>query len=182
LVESVRQHYLSLWGEPSRTAHFELMGREIEIYKWSAEINPQGVCLYATIGMCEHPIDGYDPTHRLELFVGLLPQQDSVARPLAMLALGPIIRGTQLAPDHTVTFPEPLWPGTELHGFIVRRQLEEVVPPLVLDSTHIEFLQAIPLFPSEVAFKSKNGADSLLRKWQDVGVPFWDPNRSPHPA
>jgi hypothetical protein len=141
------------------------MGREIEIYKWDAEINPQGVCLYATVGMCEHTIAGYDSTHRLELFVGLLPSQDSVARPLAMLALSPIIRGTALAPNHTVTFPESLWPGTEMHGFIVRQQLAEVVPPLLIDTEHIEFLQAIPLFPTELIFKSKNGADALLKKW-----------------
>ena len=182
LVEVLRQHYRNLWGEPSRTAHFTIMSKETDILKWDAEINPEGVCLYATAGVSEYPLAEYDPTHRLEFFTGLLPAQDAIARPLAMLALSPVIRGTHLAANHTVTFPEPLWGDTDMHGFLVRGPKAEIVPPLALDNVHIEFLQAIPVFPSEVAFKSKHGADALIRAWQEANVPYWDPNRSPHPA
>lgn len=98
-----------------------------------------------------------------------------------MLALSPVIRGTHLAANHTMTFPEPLWPGTEMHGFLVRRPIAEIIPPLALESVHVEFLQAIPVFPSEVAFKAKHGADALIRGWHEANVLFWDPDRLPHP-
>jgi Suppressor of fused protein (SUFU) len=173
---------LTYWGEPSRTAHFRMEGKEIDVYKWAVGVNPEGVCLYATVGMSDYVLAGYDLTHRLELFIGLLPEQDAIARPLAMLALSPVIRGTHLAANHTMTFPEPLWPNTDMRGFLVRRAVVEIVPSLVLDALHIEFLQAIPIFPSELAFKTEHGADALLQKWQDAKVPFWDPNRSAHPT
>lgn len=182
LIEFVRQHYQNLWGEPSRTAHFTIFGKETEVLKWDADTNPEGVCLYATAGVSDYPLEGYEPTHRLELFTGLIPAQDAIARPLSMLALSPVIRGTHLAANHTMTFPEPLWPETEMHGFLVRRPKTEIVPPLAVDEAHVEFLQAIPVFPSEVDYKSRHGADALIQVWQEANLPYWNPNRSPLPA
>ena len=182
MVESVKEHYKNLWGEPSRTAHFEIKGKEIYVFKWDADLNPERVFLYATAGMSEYPLTDYDPTHRLELFTGLLPERDDIALPLAMLALSPVIRNTHLAANHTMTFPEPLWPGTDMHSFLVRQPSTEIVPALALDVVHIQFLQAIPVFASEVAFKSVHGADALIQAWYQAKVPFWNPDRSPHPA
>src|SRR5215467_13926666 len=76
LIQLVRQHYQNLWGEPSRTAHFKIMGKETDLYKWDANLNPEGVYLYATAGMSEYPLVDYDPKHRLELYTGLLPERD----------------------------------------------------------------------------------------------------------
>lgn len=179
LIQSVREHYQNLWGEPSREAHFEIMGKETDLFKWDAELNPEKVFLYATAGMSEYQLAGYDPTHRLELYTGLLPERDGIANTLSMLALSPVIRNTHLAANHTMTFPEPLWPGTEMHSFLVRKPRVEIVPSLALKDVHIEFLQAIPIFPSEVAFKSKHGADALIQAWYEARVPFWKPDRSP---
>jgi hypothetical protein len=50
------------------------------------------------------------------------------------------------------------------------------------DGTHIEFLQALPIFDSEFAFKTDHGAEALLDRWEKSRVPFWDPNRTPAPA
>lgn len=155
------------------------MGKETDLYKWDADKNPEGVALYATAGMSEYPLVDYDPKHRLELYTGLLPARDHIANPLSMLALSPVIRGKHLGADHTMTFPEPLWPGTEMHSFLVRKPLVEIVPPLALENVHIQFLQAIPIFSSEVEFKSKHGADALMRAWFEAKVAFWNPDRSP---
>lgn len=182
MIQAVKDHYVNLWGEPSRNAHFKIMGKETDLFKWDADSNPQGVFVYATAGMSEYPLAEYDPTHRLELFTGLLPARDHIANPLSMLALSPVIRNTHLAANHTMTFPEPLWPGTEMHGFLVRKPRVEIVPPLDLDEIHIEFLQAIPIFPTEVAYKTKHGADALIQAWYDANVPFWNPDRAPLPT
>jgi hypothetical protein len=70
-----------------------------------------------------------------------------------------------------------------MRRFLVLRPLGDLIPPLELpDGLHVEFLQATPIFDSELAYKSGHGAESLLRRWEESGVPFWDPNRSPEPA
>lgn len=177
LIQSIREHYENLWGEPSREAHFKIMGKETDLFKWDADLNPEGVFLYATAGMSEYPLTGYAPTHRLELFTGLLPERDEIANPLSMLALSPVIRNKHLAANHTMTFPEPLWQGTEMRSFLVRKPKVEIVPTLTIKDVHIEFLNAIPIFPSEVAFKSKHGADALIQVWYEARVPYWNPDR-----
>jgi hypothetical protein len=155
----------------------------IFVHKWAPDANPEGVALYATDGMSAEIVPGDDPEHRLELFLGLLPEKDDAARPLAMLASYPAREGIALAHGHSVSFPEPLWSHSELHAFLVMRALSEMVPTLRLgNGTHVEFLQAIPIFPSELAFKAKNGAGELVRAWELAGVPFWDPGRKPLPA
>ena len=179
LIQSVREHYQNLWGEPSREAHFEIMGKETDLFKWDADLNPEKVFLYATAGMSEYPLADYDPTHRLELYTGLLPERDEIANPLSLLALSPVIRNTHLAANHTMTFPEPLWPGTDMRGFLVRKPKVEIVPSLALKEVHVEFLQVIPVFPSEIAFKSKHGADALIQAWHEAKIAFWNPDRSP---
>lgn len=76
-----------------------------------------------------------------------------------------------------------MWPGTEMDVFLVLRQLEEVLPTLELPGgVHVEFLQAVPLFESERRFKVGRGAKALLRRWEEVGLPFWDPDRQAEPS
>ena len=123
-----------------------------------------------------------DSDHRVEFFVGLLPERDDVASPLAGLAL--YVRREQVAVGHghTVAADGPLAPGTNMRRFIVMRPRAAFIEPLKLrDGTHVEFLQAIPIFEFELAFKAVYGADALLEHWESVGVPFWDPSRRPEP-
>lgn len=182
-LEDLQEHYRSSWGEPSRTARFETSGKAVEICNWQATENPEGVCLYATAGLSAYALEGHDPAHRLELFTGLLPDEERIAKPLAMVALGAALGRFRLAADHTVTFPEPFWPGSGIHTFLLRHQLAGVAPPLTLgDGMHVELLQAIPIFPSELSFKSERGAEALIGKWREARVQFWNPNRFPHPA
>lgn len=83
ILDAVREHYRSQWGEPSRKARFALGGCDYEIYKWNADATSEGVNLYATIGTSARPLRDDDPDHRIEFFTGLLPANDDVALPLA---------------------------------------------------------------------------------------------------
>ncbi len=53
---------------PSRRARFEIGEFEMEIYKWAADANAEGVALYDTIGASSRPMVGRDPNHRVEFF------------------------------------------------------------------------------------------------------------------
>jgi hypothetical protein len=67
-----------------------------------------------------------------------------------------------------------------MRRFLIVRPVAEIIPPVAApDGIHVEFLQAIPMFESELAYKSKHGAEALLSQWESLGVPFWDPDRSP---
>jgi hypothetical protein len=126
---------------------------------------------------------GREPNDRVEFFMGLLPAKDEIASPLAALALYPTREGMALDHGHTVPAGGPLWPGTDMHRFLLLRPGGFAIPPLELpEGVHVEFLRAIPIFESELAYKSKHTADGLLRLWEGMRVPFWDPNRSLEPA
>ncbi len=183
ITDAVRDSYLAQWGEPSRKASFRVDEFEMEVFKWNAAANPEGVNLYATIGASARPIVGRDPSHRIEFFIVLLPARDEIASPLAALALYPTREGVALDHGHTVPADEPLWPGTEMRLFLVLRPIGDIISPLELpDGTHVEFLQAIPIFETELAYKAANNAEALLQLWEESRVRFWDANRSPAPA
>ncbi len=179
---AVRDLYTARWGEPSRKAQFRVAGLEIEVYKWDAEATGEGVALYATIGSSAYPVGG-DPKHRAEYFLGLQPQKDAVASPLAALALYSVREGIALGHGDTVRADGPMWPGTGMRHFLVLRPLGDIIAPLELpDGVHVEFMQAIPIFDSERSYNARHGAKELLDHWQESGVAFWDPRRLPEPA
>ena len=69
-----------------------------------------------------------------------------------------------------------------MSAFLVMRPSGDIISPVKLpDGLQVEFLQAIPVFESEIAFKAEHGAEALIRRWEDLGVRFWDPNRNPEP-
>ena len=183
IINEVRRYYVRRWGDPIREAAYRWQGHEIVILKWEASRNPEQVNLYATLGTSAHEMPGSPPSHRFEMFAGLEPANDSIAKPLAMVALEAIVNRTTLDSGHSVTFPDPLWPGTNMHSLLIVRPLVEIIPPLAtVDGKHIEFLQVVPVFESEVAFKAEHKASELLKRWRTAHVPFWDPNRNPEPS
>ena len=124
-----------------------------------------------------------EPDHRIEMFTGLLPAKDDIALALAMLASNPLREGTDLEHGHTVTFADSLWEHTEMRSFLLLRPIAEIAPTLRLDhGLHVEFLQAIPIFASELSFKNEHGAEALMQRWESRQVGFWDPNRGQDPA
>lgn len=183
ILEAVRDLYVARWGEPARTANFQVGEFAVDVYKWSAETTPEGVNLYATVGASARPMVGRDPLHRTEFFTGLLPAMDAVASPLAALSLHAAREEVVVDHGHTVPADGPLWPGTQMRRFLVMRPIGDIIQPLTLaDGTHIEFLQALPIFDSEFAYKTDRGAEALMERWELSQVPFWDPNRTPEPA
>jgi hypothetical protein len=182
ITGAVRDLYVARWGEPSRKAAFRASGLEAEIYKWDAEANAEGVVLYATIGASAYPVAGRDPKHRVEYFLGLLPSQDAIASPLAAPALYSVREGVALSHGDTVPAGGPLWPGTDMRRFLVLRPLGDVISPMELpDGMHVEFMQAIPIFESELAYKIRHSVKALLEHWRESGVAFWNPGRLPDP-
>jgi len=133
-------------------------------------------------GMSTTSMSGQNPKHRLELFCGLLPEQDDVARPLAMLATYPAREETGLNHGDTVRLADPLWESTGMSAFLVVRPLSGFLPALELaGGVHVDFMQAIPLFESELTFKAVHGAEAMIRRWEALRVPLWDPRRAPEP-
>ena len=183
LEVAIRNLYLARWGNPSRQGRFDVVDVPVDVYKWDASPDTLGVALYATVGASEFAPPGHHPTHRVEFLIGLLPPKDEVAKPLAMLASYQRREATALDHGHSVTFAEPFWPGTELQTFLVMRPFPDVLETLELPgSIHVGFLQVIPLFPVEQSFKAAHGADELMLRLEEAGVPFWDPGRLPGPS
>jgi hypothetical protein len=179
VADAVRDLYRAHWGEPSRQARFEVGELGIEILKWDSDGSPEGVNVYATVGASCRPLAGREPGHRIEFFVGLLPERDDIASALAALGLYAAREDVALDHGHTVPADGPLWSGSPMDAFLVMRPTRDFLPALELpDGVHVEFLQAIPIFESDRAFKVEHGADALMRRWEDIGVPFWNPDRS----
>ena len=180
VFNQVNDYYVRLWGDPSRIAEFSISGVRLEINKWNADVHPEEVAFYITNGLSSYELKGFDRSHRLEIFIGFLPEEDEIAQALASFAISPILDGIEIGPGHTMTFTEPLWNGTQMQTLIVSEPRVQIVPPLFLDSgVHVEFLQAIPLFPSELKLKKEKGYSFLLNQWERNGVPFWDPHQLP---
>jgi hypothetical protein len=184
IPEAIEQHYLQQFGKSTRTATFRRGGGvSVDIYKWDANATSEGVALYATAGASRYAMQGVPADHRVEFFVGLNPARDEIGGALAALAMYAVEEQVAIGHGHTVPAGKPLWPGTEMSSFLVMRPLSEVVAPMRLpDGTHIEFLQAIPVYASEVAFKAQHKAEDLLALWQKSKVPFWNPERVAEPT
>jgi len=181
VAAAIEDLYLARWGAPARRAEFVRGELVVEILKWDQATTGEGVSVYATLGASTKATDPAE-SHLVEFFLGLSPARDEVASALAGLALYGAQNRTTLDHGHTVPSEQPLWPGTTMHIFLVARPLPDFLEPLLFpDRLHVEFLQAIPIFDSERAYKAEHGVDSLLARWETAQVPFWNPDRAPHP-
>ena len=175
---SVRSYLLSTWGEPDREAEFEKDGSVVGVLKWRAGTRTEGVTLYATVGASDLPLQGVDPEHRQEYFVGLLPECDDIASPLAWLGVYAHSAVEALAPGHTYRGLDSLVDGRGFQGFLLFTPLSGKPAPIALpDGRHIEFLMTVPAFADELDFARAHGVDELLSVTEERQVPFWDPNR-----
>lgn len=183
ICDSVREHYVAQWGAPTAELEFKTQVDSIDVLKWSASDNGQGVDLYVTLGASDWFAKGSED-HRVEFFLGLAPGRDEVASSLAALGLYSARENVALGHGHTVPSDGPLWTGTEMNAFLIVEQIEDLLLPrlALADGVHVEFLQATPLFESELNYKRSRGLESLMLKWEEKGVRFWDPTRSPVPA
>lgn len=123
-VDAVRDLYRARWADPTRQARFRVDDLEIEIYKWDAAVNGEGVDLYATVGASLEDMPGAASGRRAEHVVGLLPGEDDVASPLAALGLFARREGQPIDHGHSVPADGALWPGTAMRTFLLSTTVE----------------------------------------------------------
>ena len=176
-IALIKAHYIQRFGKPTREAEFVARtGECIEVWKWSEAASREGVCIYATIGASTELDAG---ARRCEFFFGVSPEVDGVVESLAEIALHGT--GTKFAPHFgdTVTLTWGLWPGTSMSTFLVTAGGDEIIGSLkTVDNLNVEFLQLVPLFADECAFKKANGEDKLWKHFEENQVPYWDSKRT----
>ncbi len=140
--------------------------------------------LYATLGASVFPQPCRVSTHRLEFYTGLLPELDAIATVLADVAIYSVKEQAPIGPTHSITWLEPLWPGTQMCSIFLDRSAVDLVPTLSSpeDGIHVEFLSVTPLYPSELQYKKDHSLEALIEHWRMLNVRFWDPHRPPEPA
>jgi hypothetical protein len=182
-LETVREAYTTRWGKPTRTARYKADKHAVDVLIWDAQANREGVALYATVGASSWPLAGCPPEQRIEFFTGLKPARDDIADALAGLSLYSVLEGVALHHGHTVPSAGPLWPESPMSTFLVVRARPAFLPPLELpDGLGVEFLQAIPIFETERAYKMTHGVEALMSCWEKARTPFWNPDRDPNPV
>jgi Suppressor of fused protein (SUFU). len=174
----VHQCYRSKWGQPARRAEFRVDGLVAEVLKWDRPATGEGVILYTTVGASDYAMEAAHPGHRVEFFLGLLPEKDEIASALAALALYPKRQAAIVDHGHTIPSSEPFWPGTAMRHFVITRSIVPIIEPIeVGNGIHVEFLEVTPIFESELAYKKKHGYEALRDHWKEHGVEFWNPDR-----
>jgi len=179
IAQAVEGVYEQRWGRPARRARFATTEYSIDVCKWTPETNGEGVTIYATIGASNYSMPESDPSHRVEYFVGLLPECDAYAEPLATLSLYPFLHNVNVDAGHTLALPDPFCQGSPMHVFLVARPAPGFFAAIEVGSQHVEFLQAIPIHDVERDFRAANGDGDLRDLWEREGVRFWDPFRRP---
>ncbi len=174
-MKSVSEYYLTKFGEPSRQAEFLSPGdHRIGIYKWDECQTDEGVAMYATIGASD--VLG-NSDFSCEFFVGLKPEVDDIVQTLAEVALHG--RGDSSIPEtgDSITLSYPLWQGTQASAFLFTDG-DEILPPVLVGSKKMVFLQLVPLFLSELEYKKEKGEQSLWSAFESKQVPYWDSCRT----
>jgi hypothetical protein len=94
-----------------------------------------------------------------------------LARSVAVLAAAPAVEGLMLAADALVDLGHPAWKGAPFTAFLLG---DSVIEPM----TEAQFLQAIPITPTEAAWVRLKGVDAMRQAWSQDGIDVLDPNRS----
>ncbi len=150
----------------------------LKFSKWAGAATGEGVTLYTTVGAGDYAMETAHPSHRVEFFLGLLPEKDEIASALAALALYPRRRAVIVDHGHTIPSVEPFWSGTAMRDFVITRSLVPIIEAIEVENgIHVEFLQVIPIFESELAYKKKHGYEALRDHWKERRVEFWNPDR-----
>lgn len=174
MVDAVRSHYLSIFGEPTRRGLFVSRdGPRIEIMKWDPIASGEDVNIYATAGACV-ALDA--AVSRCEFFMGLLPEADDVAGCLAEVAMHGL--GNRQMPGYgsTIRLSSPLWRGSQMQSVLVTSNGVNLIPHLK-EPVHVEFLQLVPLYPEELHLVRDRGEEYLWKGFRKAQVRYWNPYR-----
>lgn len=174
-MTNILDHYRSLYGEPTRKAEFKSPeGAVVQVFKWDESQTDEGVTMYATLGANRNLGDA---SESCEFFIGMTPSADSIAEALAEIALHG--NGTTDIPNSgdTTTLAYELWSGTQAKTFMFTDG-DEIISPIKDESgKQVWFIQLLPLFERELAYKKENGEEALWEKFEEVEVPYWNSSR-----
>ena len=174
--EILASHYEEHLGTSARRQTFRRAAAAVEVWTWDPVESGEGVWLHVSLGASAEL--GADRHHGHEFFIGLTQDLEGVDRRLASLAGYRYETGIELGPGHGVPADNPLWPNTGMSALLVMRPREPIIPDLVLDDgRHTVFLQAIPLYRSELGYKTRRGAEALMAEFERLQVPFWGATR-----
>ena len=163
---STREAITARWGVPDREARFEASEIVVEVLKYEPVKTGEGVVIYVTSTTGRN-----DAGHFNEFLVGLDGPHDEIADPLARLSA--FARGTPMHDGDTVPMDAPLWPGTDMRRWMATTQRKAVIGPSTIDGRHVEFMNAIPIYESELEAKQRLGPDGFLAELRDNGLGFW---------
>ncbi|BFN33304.1 suppressor of fused domain protein [Vibrio harveyi] len=174
-MTSIFDYYRAMYGEPAREAEYKSPeGALVQIFKWDESQTDEGVTMYATLGANRNLGDS---TESCEFFIGMMPEADSIADALAEIALHG--NGTTDIPNSgdTTTLAYELWSGTKAKTFMFTDG-DEIISPIKNEfGKQIWFIQLVPLFEKELAYKKEHGEEALWEKFEESEVPYWDSSR-----
>lgn len=179
---NILEYYQLKFGEQDQKFQFRAAdGCAIDVLMWGPNKTDLDVVIYATQGAYAW-LKGKN--NLCEFFVGLMRDSigvaDAVAESLAQVAADGIGNRMMPEPGDTVLLPDPLWEGTLMDTYLITDG-DELIEPLEAGAAAkkpVRFLQLVPLFGRELAFKQKHGEDALWELFEDQQVPYWDAFRA----
>jgi len=170
---TIEEYYKKLYGEPaSRKKFLSRDGNRIQILKWNEGQTDLGITLYATIG--SSIILEYQ-NNTCEFFLGLTPENDSCIDAVAEVA----IEGNGIGPPNfgdSITISFALWESTDMKTFLFTDG-EDNIPSISVMNKNVRFIQLVPIFSSELEFKTKYGHKLFWDQFDLLQVPYWESDR-----
>lgn len=172
--EGIEAHYTALFGAPETRNMYKTKTHSFEVLSWTPQQTGEDVYLFATLGA--FAVMG-TRAHRCEFFFGLTEAPAGLADSLAEVALDG--NGTRDIPSagDTVTLAFPLWEGTQARSYLFTDGGDEIIPALQAEGSTVEFIQLVPLFADELAYKKAHGEPALWQHFEENEVAYWDPTR-----
>lgn len=172
--DDIAAHYASLFGAAETRHVYKTKTHSFEVLCWSPQQTGEDVYIFATVGA--FATMGL-AIHRCEFFFGLTGQPPGVPGALAEVALDGNGTGGIPSSGDTITLAFDLWEGTGARSFMFTDGGEAIIPPLRKGDVAVDFVQLVPLYADEVAYKKAHGQAALWQHFEANQVAYWDPHR-----
>lgn len=179
---NIHDYYQLKFGEQDQKFEFRAAdGCAVDVLMWLPSKTDLDVVMYATQGAYAW-LKGAETL--CEFFIGLTRDSIGVAEEIAasMAEVAAEGIGNRMAPDpgDTVLLPDPLWQGTLMDTFLITNG-DELIAPLEAGAAAkkpVRFLQLVPLFGRELAYKQEHGEAAMWDAFEKQEVPYWDAFRA----